>query len=80
MIIKEEASTISEEYQVVIPVKIREAFGIEPGDKVLWISVNNELHVKLIKKDAKHLIALIGAIDMGSTDSVKDIDEVTTQS
>ena len=80
MTIKEEVSTVSKGYQVVIPAKIREAFGVEPGDKVLWISANGELHVKLIKKDAKDLIALIGAIDMGPTDAVKDIDEVTTQS
>ena len=79
MTTKDETSTISKDYQVVIPVKIREAFGIEPGDKVLWISTHDKLQVKLIKKGAPDLIALIGAIDMGPTDAVQDIDEVTTQ-
>ena len=40
-----EATTISSKYQVVIPLRIREQYGLRPGDKVVFIPFGNTLRV-----------------------------------
>jgi len=40
-----EASTISSKYQVVIPVKIRERYNLQPGTKVVFIPFENTLRL-----------------------------------
>ena len=43
-----EISTISSKYQVVIPRKIREQFGLKPGQKVVFIPYKNSLRVVIV--------------------------------
>ena len=43
-----DATTISSKFQVVIPEKIRRQFKIKPGQKVLFIPVENTLRLIII--------------------------------
>ena len=43
-----EAATISSKYQVVIPRKIRERFGLKPGQKVVFIPHRRTLRVVIV--------------------------------
>jgi|YNPMSStandDraft_1061717.scaffolds.fasta_scaffold179428_2 AbrB family looped-hinge helix DNA binding protein len=40
-----EAVTISSKYQIVIPVRIREKYGVKPGYKAVFIPFENALHL-----------------------------------
>ncbi len=41
---------ISKGYQVVVPAEVREKFGLEPGDALLWEKRKDEVIVKPKKK------------------------------
>lgn len=41
---------ISKGYQVVVPAEVRQKFGLEPGDSLLWEKKNNEVIVKPKKR------------------------------
>ncbi len=41
---------ISKGYQVVVPAEVREKFGLEPGDILLWEKKNREVVVKPRKR------------------------------
>ncbi|MFH1773801.1 MAG: AbrB/MazE/SpoVT family DNA-binding domain-containing protein [Methanobacteriota archaeon] len=41
---------ISKGYQVVVPAEVREKFGLEPGDMLLWEKKNDEVVVKPRKR------------------------------
>ncbi len=43
-----ETATISSKYQVVIPRKVRERFGLKPGQKVLFIPFKRSLRVVIV--------------------------------
>lgn len=43
-----QAATISSKYQVVIPRKIREQFGLKPGQKVAFIPYRRSLRVVIV--------------------------------
>ena len=43
-----QAATISSKYQVVIPRKIRERFGLKPGQKVAFIPYRKSLRVVIV--------------------------------
>ena len=43
-----DAVTISSKYQVVIPRKVREQFGLKPGQKLLFIPYKNTLRVVIV--------------------------------
>ncbi len=43
-----ETTTISSKYQVVIPKKIREQYGLRPGQKLLFIPSKNSLRVVIV--------------------------------
>jgi AbrB family looped-hinge helix DNA binding protein len=43
-----EAVTISSKYQVVIPRKVREQFGLKPGQKVVFIPHKKTLRVIIV--------------------------------
>jgi len=43
-----EVVTISSKYQVVIPRKIREQFGLKPGQKVVFIPYKHSLQMVIV--------------------------------
>ena len=45
-----ETTTISTKYQVVIPRKIREQYGLAPGQKVVFIPFKNSLRMVIVPK------------------------------
>lgn len=67
-----EAVTISSKYQVVIPRKIRDQFGLKPGQKLVFIPYNGTLRVVVAPslKDARGMFKGI------STENIREeIDE-----
>jgi AbrB family looped-hinge helix DNA binding protein len=44
-----ETVTVSPKYQVVIPLKVRESLGIQPGQKVRVISYQNRIELIPVK-------------------------------
>ena len=43
-----QAATISSKYQIVIPRKIRERFGLKPGRKIAFIPYRRSLRVVVV--------------------------------
>jgi len=72
-------SKISRGNQVVVPSSIRERFGLKQNDLVVWAVIDDEVHIKFIKREKGSLSKLIGKLDMGST-RPGDIDEVASSS
>ncbi len=54
---------ISKGYQTVVPKKIREKFGLKPGDSLVWEEKDNAALVKPKKK--KTLEDITGIISVG---------------
>ncbi|MCB0115220.1 MAG: AbrB/MazE/SpoVT family DNA-binding domain-containing protein [Caldilineaceae bacterium] len=57
-----DAVTVSPKYQVVIPRKVREALGIEPGQKVQVIAYQNRIELVPIRS-ARSLRGFLKGID-----------------
>ncbi len=55
---------ISKGYQVVVPAEVREKFGLEPGDSLLWEKKNNKVMIK--PKKRTKLEDIIGIISVGA--------------
>ena len=70
---------VSKNYQVVIPAEIRKHLNIKPGDEILWTIIENKLRVKVFSKRKEALVDLIGKLDMGKTDTTRDIDEIVSK-
>lgn len=57
-----ETVTVSPKYQIVIPRRVREALGIEPGQKVQVIAYQNRIELVLVRS-ARSLRGFLKGID-----------------
>ena len=61
---------------MVVPSKIRKKFEVREGDEVIGALIGEKLVVKFVKRKERSLSSLLGKIDMGVTDAVKNHDEL----
>lgn len=62
------ATKVSKGYQTVVPAELREAYGISPGDRLVWMEEKGEIKIRVRKK--KTLKDIVGMISVGG-DAVK---------
>jgi len=70
MAIKNLETKISKGYQTVVPAKLRKAYGISPGDRIIWEEGKGEIRIRIKKK--KSLQEIIGMVSgREETDAVE---------
>jgi len=61
---------ISKGYQTVVPAELREAYGISPGDRIVWEEEKGEIKVRVRKKKTlKDIIGIVSGRE--KTDAVE---------
>jgi len=61
---------VSKGYQTVVPAELREAYGISPGDRIVWEEEKGEIKIRVRKK--KTLEDIIGIVSgREKTDAVE---------
>ena len=63
-------SKITSKYQVTVPKEIRDKLGLEPGDRLAWEVVGDEVRVKQLKNA---FLERAGTIKVGPGDVVDDV-------
>ena len=66
-----ETTTLSSKYQVVIPKKIRQQYGLKPGQKLMFIPYKNSLRLVIVP-DIDQAYGFLEGID---TDIDRDEEE-----
>jgi len=61
---------ISKGYQTVVPAELREAYGISPGDRIVWEEEKGEIKIRVRKKKTlKDIIGIVSGRE--KTDAVE---------
>ena len=61
---------ISKGYQTVVPAKLREAYGISPGDRLIWEEERGEIKVRVRKrKTIEDIVGIVSGKE--ETDAVE---------
>ena len=72
---------VSKGFQTVLPSEIRNKFGGEPGDEIIWSIVGDDVFIHIRKKKSQDpLKNLIGAFGTESEDdATRNIDHVLSE-
>lgn len=67
-------STLTSKGQTTIPVEVREALNLKPGDKIRYVVSGNEVHLRVKNKKVIELAGILYDPDRKSM-SIEEMDE-----
>jgi AbrB family looped-hinge helix DNA binding protein len=56
------SATISDKGQVTLPVKLRERYNLQTGQRVVFLAGEHTIHLQPVEKPTKGIISLYGSV------------------